>query len=621
MSWQLTSGAQPVAQGVRFSVWVPDASTVEVILLDDKAEETAAYPLQKDQHGYFTATVKDLSSDARYMYRLDGQKNRPDPASRYQPVSVHGPSQVVDPTAYQWRHSPDWRGLPLEKMIIYEVHTGTATVSGTFEALIAKLDYIKALGATAIELMPVADFPGERSWGYDGVALYAPARAYGGPLALKRLVDAAHQRGLAVILDVVYNHLGPDGNYLRDFSRAYFTDNLKTPWGDAINYSVPTVREFFINNALYWAHEYRLDGLRLDATHAILDQSVKHFLSELAERVRNSLPKDHHFVIYAEDERNEAALLTPAWAGGIGLDAVWADDFHHEVRSALAGDNEGYYQDYSGSAKDLATILNQGWLYNGQLSAFSGHQRGTPGGHFDPAHFVYCIQNHDQIGNRPLGTRLNHDVSLEAYRMASALLLLSPATPLLFQGQEWAASTPFLFFTDHNSELGARVTEGRREEFKSFSGFMGQEVPDPQALSTFESSKLDWAELEKPPHAQTLTLYHDLLKLRAQYKALNSRSRSSFRAEHLAWDVLLLHYKAEAGEADLVALFNLKGAAQLNLSDYSALHKLASANLLLASNRPEYGGQEDPAATYRNLRDGKILFDEPAAYLFLLAVE
>ncbi|HEX8230141.1 MAG TPA: malto-oligosyltrehalose trehalohydrolase [Chloroflexia bacterium] len=563
MNWQLPVGAQLRENGVRFRVWAEDVARVEVAILGAEGKEESALELTRDREGYFEGFVEGAGVGTRYMYRLNGDTLRPDPASRYQPEGVHGPSEVVDP-AFQWS-SGAWRGIPLEEMVIYEVHVGTATPEGTFEAFIEKLPYLKSLGANTIEIMPVADFPGERNWGYDGVDLFAPANAYGGPVGLKRLVDAAHSQGIAVLQDVVYNHLGPDGNYLRDFSRSYFTEAHKTPWGDALNYANSHVREFFLSNAVYWAQEYHMDGLRLDATHAILDDSDPHILKEIPARIKETLPSSRHFVVTAEDERNDVWLITPSEKGGAGIDAVWADDFHHQVRSTVAGDNEGYYIDFTGSAADLAETLNQGWFYTGQKSQFSGHKRGTDASHVDPPHFVYCIQNHDQIGNRPLGDRLTGSTDLSSYRVASALLLLAPYTPLLFQGQEWAASTPFLYFTHHNPELGKLVTEGRRSEFASFKGFHGGEVPDPQAVSTFMASKLNWHEVEEGEHGQTLELYRELLRLRATLPALKERRRANFRSSQVGTNAIAMRYLSSTGGDDLLVIVNLRGDLDLAL--------------------------------------------------------
>ncbi len=530
MNWRPELGACPHGGGADFRVWASERHSVEVTIYRD-SHLSAVHPLARDEQGYWSGYVPGPGAGTRYMYRLDGETDRPDPASRYQPEGVHGPSMVVDPT-FEWTDR-GWSGVPRERLIVYELHVGTATPAGTFDALIERLADLHDLGVTAIELLPVADFPGNRNWGYDGVDLYAPARAYGGGEGLKRLVNAAHAHGLAVILDVVYNHLGPAGNYLRDFSPQYFTELHQTPWGAALNFDGPgseAVRAFFIDNALYWAHEYHVDGLRLDATHAIIDDSALHLLVELVQRVHAFLDPGRHFVFIAEDERNESRLARAVAAGGYGLDAVWADDFHHSVRVTLTGENEGYYRDYTGGAAEIAMTLQAGWLYQGQPAPQTGRPRGTPVIDLPPDAFVHCIQNHDQVGNRAMGERLNHDVPLAAYRAASALLLLSPYTPMLFMGQEWAASSPFLFFTDHDPELGKLVTKGRREEFKHFTAFSGAQVPNPQARETFEQCKLDWEERSMQPHAGVLRLYHDLLELRRALYPYPEDLRRSFRA-------------------------------------------------------------------------------------------
>jgi maltooligosyltrehalose trehalohydrolase len=634
VNWTLPIGAGPEAGGVYFRVWAADATRVGVALYDGQ-RETGLFALAPEAGGAFAGYVAGIGPGARYMYRLDSGDPRPDPASRYQPDGVHGASQVVDPAAFAWtdRH---WRGIPLEDALIYELHVGTATDAGTFDALIERLDDLRDLGVTAIELMPVADFPGQRNWGYDGVCLFAPARAYGGPEALRRLVDAAHARGLAVLLDVVYNHLGPDGNYLRQFSQAYFTDRHSTPWGDALNLDGPgsaPVRAFFIANACYWAHEYHVDGLRIDATHAMLDDSKKHLLAELAEAVRASLPADRHFLLIAENEKNDPTLVR-GWELGVGgrktrqdasqplgfkLDAVWADDFHHQARVALTREREGYYQHYSGSVADLAATIQQGWFYTGQISARLGHPRCAPAEDLPPPRFVHCIQNHDQVGNRALGERLNHDIGLDAYRAVSALLLLSPYTPLLFMGQEWAASTPFLYFTDHNAELGRLVTEGRRAEFAGFSAFSGQKVPDPQARETFERSKLRWDERAAPPHAGILRLYRDLIGLRCGLPALRERGRGSFAVAALGESSLALRRHGPAPEDTLLVVVNLRGATRLDLG--ARAETSAPAGLrwapVLDSEDERYGGN-GPA---RMLEQGTVVeIGGPQAVVFRVLI-
>jgi maltooligosyltrehalose trehalohydrolase len=514
------------------------------------------HPLTRSADGTFSGVFPDIQTGDRYRYRLDGDRLLPDPASRFQPEGVHGPSQVVDPRSFSWTEER-WSGVDLADLVFYELHVGTFSPEGTFAGITARLPELAALGITAIELMPVADFPGGRNWGYDGVALFSPARCYGAPDDLRRLVDAAHAHGMAVFLDVVYNHLGPDGAYLGAFSREYFTDRHQTPWGAALNFDSAhseLVRAFFIENACHWVHEYQLDGLRLDATHAIVDESARHFLAELTTRVRESAP-GRHVAIVAEDHRNLNRLLWPEQDGGWGMDAVWADDFHHECRRLLAGDSESYYRDYLGTVEELATTIDRGWLYAGQLSTHFGEPRGSDPGTLPRSRFVIAIQNHDQIGNRALGERLHRQIDLAAYRAATVVLLTAPETPLLFMGQEWAASTPFLYFTDHHAELGQLVTEGRRAEFRHFAAFSDpatrDRIPDPQELSTFLRSRLDWEECADEPHASTLRLYQALLALRRLEPAL--RGASTFYVTALDAATLAMRFDSTADAFLVVA--------------------------------------------------------------------
>jgi maltooligosyltrehalose trehalohydrolase len=481
-----------------FRVWAPERNRVELIELasgrspsvhaTDPGIIHAVHPLTRDSEGYWTSRRTTLGAGTLYKFRLDGRSDEtfPDPASRYQPYGVHGPSAVVDPT-FRWTDG-SWKVPDFDRLVIYELHVGTFSSEGTFQGIINRLGELAQLGVTAIELMPVADFAGERNWGYDGVALYAPARCYGTPDDLRALVDAAHAHHLAVFMDVVYNHLGPDGAYANAFSPYYFTEAHESPWGRGVNLDGPQstpVRRFFIENALHWVDEYHIDGLRLDATHAMVDESQRHFLAELTSAVRAHAKRPVYFV--AEDHRNLATLLQPIDAGGFGIDGVWADDFHHQARVHTAHDHEGYYADFTGTTSDLARTLEQGWFFVGQHSNHMGHARGTDAAPLDPRQFVICIQNHDQIGNRADGARLNHQVDLAVFRALSALLLLAPQTPLLFMGQEWAASSPFLFFTDFNEELGRKVTEGRRQEFKSFAAFGFQIRSPPRPSSRVDS--------------------------------------------------------------------------------------------------------------------------------------
>jgi maltooligosyltrehalose trehalohydrolase len=463
--------------------------------------------------GLFEAVVPGIGPGALYRYRIDNGRLHPDPASRFQPQGVHGPSMVIDPGRFAW-HDDGWKGVPQPDLVFYELHVGTFTPEGTFGGVRDRLPYLKALGVTALELMPVAEFPGRWNWGYDGAALFAPSRAYGSPDDLRRLIDDAHQLELAVFLDVVYNHFGPDGAYAPALSPDFFSKKHPTPWGPGINLDgemADVVRGFFIDNALQWLREYHFDGLRLDAIHSLADDSPDHFLRQLVRAVRGLAGPKRYLI--AEDHRNLNTVVRPPEEGGYGLDAVWNDDFHHQLRRLLATDSDGYYVDFTDSTAELAVILQRGWLFTGQYAQYFDAPRGTDPSAIPPTRFVHFLQNHDQVGNRPSGARITETISLAAFRAASALLLFAPQLPLLFMGQEWAAGTPFCYFTDHRPELGRLVTEGRKKEFDRFVGFRG-EVPDPQDPLTFARSRLDWGERERAPHAGILRLYHDFLSRR-----------------------------------------------------------------------------------------------------------
>ncbi len=569
MVWKPRLGACIENDGVGFRVWAPPARSMTVVLEPAAGGPTKEVPLQPEKSGFFTGFVAGVGAGWRYRYRINGDRMYPDPASRFQPEGVHGPSEVIEASSWDWTDE-NWRGLSMQELVLYEMHVGVFSPEGTFAGVCRRLQSIHDLGATAIELMPVADFPGQRNWGYDGVDLFAPARCYGRPDDLRRLVDRAHAQGLGVFLDVVYNHLGPEGAYLAAFSPQYFSSAHKSPWGDAVNLDGEGsrhVRDFFIENALHWVHEYHIDGLRVDATHALIDDSPTHFLKELAQRVRQSLPANRTCLIIAEDNRNHATLLRPA-PDGYDLDGVWADDFHHHVRRLLAGDDEGYYQDYSGDTGDIAKTMRQGWFYTGQLSACWNRPRGSDPQGVPLTRFVYCIQNHDQVGNRAAGDRLNENTSLSAFRAASALLLFSPATPLLFMGQEWAASTPFCYFTDHPEPLGRQVTEGRRKQFRYFKAFRDPEsrerIPDPQAAATFSRSRLDWQERERQPHAGVLRFYRHLLAFRRNQLAPPSRESEDFQVEEIAEHTLAL--KRRGRRFPVLLLVCLKGQSSPSLA-------------------------------------------------------
>ena len=480
---QRPRGAQPLAEGVRYGVWAPDALCVAAEVRRAAAARTLALARKAD--GFWSVDDPGGAPGDLYLFRLDGGVPLPDPASRFQPAGVSGPSECVDPGAFVWR-CPNWTRPRWAGQTTYELHIGAMSGEGTFRAAIPMLARIRDLGAEAIELMPLADFAGGRNWGYDGVALFAPARCYGRPDDLRALVDAAHGAGLAVILDVVYNHAGP-GSVLGSYTRDYFRTGESTPWGSGFNLDGPRsgpVRDFLLGNVCAWLDEYRMDGLRLDATHAIRDDSPTHLIDEMA-----GLAHERGAFLVAEDERNSARILRRQ-GGGPGVDAAWADDFHHQVRVALTGTRESYFAGYGGSAASLADTIRHGWSYRGQpYPAWGGRPRGEPADHLPPEAFVYCIENHDQVGNRALGERLEHLVTPAQFRMASMLLCLGPHPVLLFMGQDWAASSPFLFFSDHGGELGRLVSAGRRREFGH-----NEAAPDPESPSTFEASKLSWDE-------------------------------------------------------------------------------------------------------------------------------
>ena len=556
--WTPSLGAIVGPDATTFRIWAPGHQRIELVV------ERKPRPLRQESRGYWTGTFSDLGPGTLYQYRIDGDEARtfPDPASRYQPYGVHGPSQVIDPSAFRWTDT-GWRPPALDQTVFYELHVGTFTEAGTFCAVIERLDHVRALGVSTIELMPVGDFPGERNWGYDGVAIFAPARCYGTPDDLRALVDAAHARDLAVCLDVVYNHLGPDGAYATVFSPHYFTDRHSSPWGRGVNLDGPHsehVRAFFIENALHWIREYHVDALRLDATHAMHDESPRHFLAELVSAVRAQAPRP--VLLVAEDSRNLVTLVQPIDQGGYGLDAVWADDFHHEARVHTAHDAESYYRDYTGSTEDLATTIEQGWFFAGQRSIHLDGLRGVDPTAASPQQFVICIQNHDQIGNRADGARLNHQIDPAAYRALSAVLLLAPETPLLFMGQEWAAQTPFLFFTDHHEELGRQVTAGRREEFSAFTAFRDPmtraRIPDPQQVHTFERSRLRWSECDQPSHAGVTRLYQRLLMLR---RNTPRRARHQFSARAVDAHTIALSLDPSRDARGLAVVARLSGGA------------------------------------------------------------
>ncbi len=543
----------------RFLVWAPHVARLDLRLVAPRA---ALLPMQPRTHGYYELIVEDLEPGARYLYRLDGQRDRPDPASRFQPEGVHGVSAVVDPR-FAWTDDA-WRGIPLHRYITYELHVGTFTPEGTLDAAIGRLDDLRDLGVTAIELMPVAQFPGGRNWGYDGVHPFAVQNTYGGPHALRRFVDAAHARDLAVVLDVVYNHLGPEGNYLAEFG-PYFTDRHHTPWGRAVNYDGPgsdEVRRLFIENAVSWIDTFHIDALRLDAVHAIYDSSARPFLRELADAVRLEGERVNRRVhTIAESNLNDVRLITGKQAGGLGLDGQWCDDVHHAIRTTLTDDRAGYYGDYDGF-EHLVKAYRDGFVHDGDYSKYRGRRHGSDARHVDPIRLVVCSQNHDQVGNRLRGERLTSLVDFERIKLAAALVILSPYQPLLFMGEEYGERAPFQFFTSHGDPaLAEAVRSGRKAEFTAFS--WADEPPDPQDERTFQRCKLNHDLKREGRHRALWAYYRRLIELRKSQSplAFPDRARMDIAVPAAGRALSLRTWSAEC---ELVILFHT-GAEPLEL--------------------------------------------------------
>ncbi|HLH04734.1 MAG TPA: malto-oligosyltrehalose trehalohydrolase [Bryobacteraceae bacterium] len=499
----------------KFELWAPEARKVEV------QAGSRRWPLEKEERGWWSAEVEAAGPGSEYTFLVDGGEPTPDPRSAFQPRGIHGPSQIVDHSAYRWNDT-HWQAPPLPSGVLYEMHVGTFTPQGTFLSAIERLDHLVELGVTHLELMPVNEFSGSSGWGYDGVDLYAPHHAYGTPDDLKTLVDACHARGLAVLLDVVYNHLGPAGNYLSRFG-PYFTKAYETPWGEAVNLDHEgsvEVRRYLIDNACMWLRDYHFDGLRLDAIHAFYDRSAVHFLEELSAEVdKLSAHLGRHYVLIAESDLNDPKIVTPREAGGYGIDAQWSDDFHHALHSVLTGETNGYYEDF-GTLAQLAKALRNAYVYDGVYSQHRKRVHGRPVIHLSGHHFLAYAQNHDQIGNRARGERLCQLVSEGRCRIAAALVFTSAFIPMLFQGEEFGASSPFQYFTHHDdAELAHNVSEGRKNEFRAF-GWKPDEVPDPQSSETFERSNVRWDEVARQPHAGLLEWHRKLIALRRKHAVL-----------------------------------------------------------------------------------------------------
>lgn len=548
----------------RFRVWAPKASTVDLKIAD------RLHAMQKSTGGWWELEVSQAAAGTDYAFVLNGSGPAlPDPRSAWQPQGVHGPSRILDHAAFHWTDG-HWQSPPLSSAIVYELHIGTFTPEGTFDAARTKLSYLRELGITHVELMPVASFPGKRGWGYDGVDLFAPQQVYGGPEALKRFVNACHEHGLAVLLDVVYNHLGPSGNYLGLFG-PYFTTLHHTPWGDAVNLEDAgshEVRRFFCENALMWLRDYHFDGLRLDAVHAYMDRSAIHFMEQLAGEVRAlEAQTDKQYVVIAESDLNDPRLVRAPEAGGYGLDAQWSDDFHHAIFALLTGDRSGYYADF-GKMADLAKSLKSVFVYDGIYSGFRDRTHGRPVEGLPAWRFLGYAQNHDQVGNRAQGDRLCHIASMDRAKIAAALVFTAPFVPMIFQGEEWACSSPFQYFTDHEPELGRLVSEGRRREFAAF-GWKPEDVPDPQDEQTFLRSKLCWEEQANPPHSQMLDWYKKLVAIRKAHPDLTEGTLDHVQVEFSEegkWLVM------ERGSIEVV----------VNLGQRSLVRKTQATQMLLS---------------------------------------
>jgi maltooligosyltrehalose trehalohydrolase len=584
-------GAQLAAGNVSFRVWAPRARTVHVVLEDTGR----ALQLEPEPGGYFSGVWDSGHVGALYRYRLDDHGPYPDPCSRFQPQGAHGPSMVIDPEAFEWRDA-NWQGLTLAGQVLYELHIGTFTQEGTFDAAARELPFLAELGVTCVEMMPVAEFPGRCNWGYDGVDLFAPYHGYGDAHALRRFVDAAHSLGLGVVLDVVYNHVGPDGNYLGCFSPDYFTDRYENEWGDAINFDGPRsrpVREFFLENATRWIREFHLDGLRLDATQSIFDSSQPHIITEIAERAR-AAAAPRSIILIGENEPQRIELLDPRERGGMGLDALWNDDFHHSARVALTRQHDGYFHDYRGRAQELLSAVRHGFLFQGQRSDWQKKRRGTPALRREPRSFITFTQNHDQVANTFYGKRLHELTSPAKLRALTALHLLAPQTPLLFMGQECNASSPFCFFADHCDTVGPRVWEGRKKFLSQFTHYALADaqncLPDPCDPQTFLRSKLDPADRTR--NASTLELYRDLLRIRKTDAVISRQRREDIDGAVLSEHAFLIRW-IDDQHGDRLLLVNLGDQLDLLAAPEPLLAAPAGSRhweLAWSSDSPRYGG-------------------------------
>jgi maltooligosyltrehalose trehalohydrolase len=584
--WWYPAGAQVREGGTAFRVWADGHKSVSVLTRD------AEHSLAPEADGYFSRIVSGVGNEDTYCFKVDGEGRFPDPASRFQPEGPHGPSQIVDADKFSWTDK-DWKGIHLTGQVIYEIHIGTFTAEGTWRSAMLELSSLSELGVTVIEVMPVADFAGAFGWGYDGVNLFAPTRNYGSPEDFRAFVDAAHRNGMGVILDVVYNHLGPDGNYITKFSEDYFTEKHTTDWGPAVNFygkkSGP-VRQLYSANAAYWIKEFHLDGLRLDATQNIYDTSKVHILAEVARGARKAA-SPRGVILVAENESQETKLIAPEAEGGYGLDAIWNDDFHHSAMVAMTGNREAYFNDYLGSPQEFLSAIKYGFLFQGQWYAWQKQRRGTSTLGTNPAATVGYLQNHDQVANAGRGRRIHELTTFGRYKAMTAVTLLGPGTPMLFQGQEFASSAPFLFFADHKAELAELVRAGRKEflnQWRSLS--QGQlQYDDPCARATFEKCKLDFSEREK--HAESYALHRDLLRLRKS-EALFSRQDRQLDGAVLGSEAFVVRFFSEGFHDDRLLVVNLGTELRLNPSPVPLLGPPANREWVVqwSTEDPKYGG-------------------------------
>ena len=590
-------GAEPVDGGAHFRVWAPRSKTAAVQLGSSANGDIKVIPLEREKEGYFSGFVPEARANTLYKFQIDSGAF-PDPVSRFQPEGPHGPSQIIDPNEFRWTDNA-WRGVPREGQIIYEMHIGTFTREGSWRSATEQLPELAKLGITMLEVMPVADFPGRFGWGYDGVDLFAPTRLYGSPDDFRAFVDRAHGLGMGVILDVVYNHIGPDGNYLKEFSANYFTDLYKNEWGEALNFDGPNsgpVREFFIGNAGYWIDEFHLDGLRLDATQQIFDSSKDHVIAALGRRVREAARGRSTYLV-AENEEQHSKLVRTAAENGYGLDALWNDDFHHSAVVALTGRNEAYYSDHRGHPQEFISAMKRGYLFQGQWYAWQKKSRGLPTTGLHPANFVNYIQNHDQIANSLYGIRLQELTSPGRLRAITALFLLGPGTPMLFQGQEFAASTPFLYFADHNPELAKLVSAGRRKFLEQFPSVAcpesGRHLTNPESEETFQRCKLDFGERER--NGKYYALHHDLIKLRREDAVFRAPRSGGVDGAVLGAEAFVLRFFGDEGN-DRLLLVNLGADLELRQMPEPLLAPVedGSWKILWSSEDPRYGGVGTP---------------------------